>query len=114
MTTDFAAQPTFPSQARASVTELDCTRRAYGDSLMSDSVRSFNDEDITPLDMVVRNGMSRYHLRPVALPDAARSPSGASVPAALGKTIPERHADSTREHLEDTPEVRDWKWHTAP
>jgi xylulose-5-phosphate/fructose-6-phosphate phosphoketolase len=75
-------------------------------------VRGFNEEGTTttPFDMVVRNGMSRYHLCIEAL-----RRGGGALPrrqalidechAAL-----DRHQQYTRDHLEDMPEVRDWVW----
>ncbi|HYS25542.1 MAG TPA: phosphoketolase family protein, partial [Vicinamibacterales bacterium] len=75
-------------------------------------VRGFNEEGTTttPFDMVVCNGMSRYHLCIEAL-----RRSGGALPrqqtlidecqAAL-----ERHHLYSRDHLEDMPEVRDWVW----
>jgi xylulose-5-phosphate/fructose-6-phosphate phosphoketolase len=75
-------------------------------------VRGFNEEGTTttPFDMVVRNGMSRYHLCIEAL-----RRGGDALPrrqaliddchAAL-----ERHHRYTRDRLEDMPEVRDWVW----
>ena len=75
-------------------------------------VRGFNEEGTTttPFDMVVRNGMSRYHL---CIEGLRRG--GGALPrrqalidechAAL-----ERHLRYSRDHLEDMPEVRDWVW----
>ena len=60
--------------------------------------------------MVVKNGMSRYHLCLDALRYAQR-PSGQTqaltdhCTAMLG-----RHETYIREHLEDMPEVRDRTW----
>jgi xylulose-5-phosphate/fructose-6-phosphate phosphoketolase len=78
-------------------------------------VRGFNEEGTTttPFDMVVRNGMSRYHLCQVALRYAPRTPSGAADLAVLCKTMLDRHAAYVPKHLEDMPEVRDWTWPTA-
>ncbi len=75
-------------------------------------VRGFNEEGTTttPFDMVVRNGMSRYHLCLEAL---RRVPEGATRGAALAdhcRAMLERHERFIREHLEDMPEVRDWCW----
>ena len=75
-------------------------------------VRGFNEEGTTttPFDMVVRNGMSRYHLCLEAL---RRIPSGEQRGAALGRLcreMLERHPGYIREHFEDMPEVRDWHW----
>jgi xylulose-5-phosphate/fructose-6-phosphate phosphoketolase len=75
-------------------------------------VRGFNEEGTTttPFDMVVRNGMSRYDLCLEAL---RRLPDGDTRGAALGaqcRAMLDRHAGYIREHLEDMPEVRDWRW----
>ncbi len=76
-------------------------------------VRGFNEEGTTttPFDMVVRNGMSRYHLCLEALRRAgARGESEGARLAELCRTMLERHPGYIREHLQDMPEVRDWRW----
>jgi xylulose-5-phosphate/fructose-6-phosphate phosphoketolase len=78
-------------------------------------VRGFNEEGTTttPFDMVVRNEMSRYHLCLEAL---RRVPEGETRGAALAahcRTMLDRHAGYIHEHLEDMPEVRDWRWSEA-
>jgi xylulose-5-phosphate/fructose-6-phosphate phosphoketolase len=75
-------------------------------------VRGFNEEGTTttPFDMVVRNEMSRYHLCLEAL---RRIPEGATRGAALAdhcRAMLERHERYIRAHLEDMPEVQDWRW----
>jgi xylulose-5-phosphate/fructose-6-phosphate phosphoketolase len=75
-------------------------------------VRGFNEEGTTttPFDMVVRNEMSRYHLCLEAL---RRVPEGETRGAALAahcRTMLDRHDGYIREHLEDMPEVQDWRW----
>ncbi len=75
-------------------------------------VRGFNEEGTTttPFDMVVCNEMSRYHLCLEAL---RRVPEGEARGAALAdhcRAMLERHPRYIREHLEDMPEVRDWRW----
>jgi xylulose-5-phosphate/fructose-6-phosphate phosphoketolase len=75
-------------------------------------VRGFNEEGTTttPFDMVVRNEMSRYHLCLEAL---RRVPEGETRGAALAahcRTMLDRHVGYIHEHLEDMPEVRDWRW----
>jgi xylulose-5-phosphate/fructose-6-phosphate phosphoketolase len=75
-------------------------------------VRGFTEQGTTttPFDMVVLNGMSRFHLAAEALrrarPDAAETPG---LVEQLHQMIAEagRHA---RDHLEDPPEIRDWVW----
>jgi len=91
-------------------------------------VRGFNEEGTTttPFDMVVRNGISRYHLCIEALrrtaarperseaesrdrPEPARSwPTDALIDEC--KAMLARHETYVREHLEDMPEVAGWKW----
>ena len=75
-------------------------------------VRGFNEEGTTttPFDMVVLNGVSRYHLCQLAMKHAPRvraltPPLDQECEAILAK-----HHDYVREHLQDIPEVRDWKW----
>jgi xylulose-5-phosphate/fructose-6-phosphate phosphoketolase len=73
-------------------------------------VRGYNEEGTTttPFDMVVRNGMSRYHLCMEALRRAR--PPRADALTALCEAALARHAQYIREYLEDLPEVRDWTW----
>jgi xylulose-5-phosphate/fructose-6-phosphate phosphoketolase len=73
-------------------------------------VRGFMEEGTTttPFDMVVRNEMSRFHLcmeavRRAAYPDAAALRVWCEAMLA-------RHEGYIREHFEDLPQVRDWKW----
>jgi xylulose-5-phosphate/fructose-6-phosphate phosphoketolase len=75
-------------------------------------VRGFNEQGTTttPFDMVVLNGMSRYHLAREALRRARRAPDGAAALEAHCEEMLDRHHDYVREHLEDMPEVRDWTW----
>ncbi len=76
-------------------------------------VRGFNEEGTTttPFDMVVRNGMSRYQLCLEALRRAgARGQAEGAALAELCRTMLDRHPGYIREHLEDMPEVRDWRW----
>jgi xylulose-5-phosphate/fructose-6-phosphate phosphoketolase len=75
-------------------------------------VRGFNEEGTTttPFDMVVLNGMSRYHLVLEAL---RRLPNRGARGDALeehARAMLERHGGWVRQHLEDMPEVRDWTW----
>ena len=64
----------------------------------------------TPFDMVVLNGMSRYHLAIDAIRRARRRPEGAGLAEDYCDEMLARHADYVREHFEDMPEVRDWTW----
>lgn len=75
-------------------------------------VRGFNEEGTTttPFDMVVRNGMSRYHLCLEALRRLPSRGERGKALEALAKDMLARHEPYVREHLEDMPEVRDWAW----
>jgi len=75
-------------------------------------VRGFNEQGTTttPFDMVVMNGMSRYHLTALALRHAR-------LPAKLTSDLVgemERRIEAavqySREHFEDAVEIRDWTW----
>jgi len=75
-------------------------------------VRGFNEEGTTttPFDMVVLNGMSRYHLCIEAMRRVPRVrelvlPLIAECDDALA-----RHRTYVRANFEDMPEVRDWVW----
>ena len=75
-------------------------------------VRGFNEQGTTttPFDMVVLNGMSRYHLCIEALRRAgARLPDATALIAECRAALA-RHEVYSRAHLEDMPEVRDWVW----
>lgn len=78
-------------------------------------VRGFREEGTTttPFDMVVLNGMSRYHLCSEAL---RRLPQrGGKEDALMGycEQMLARHHGHVREHLEDMPEVEGWTWQPA-
>jgi xylulose-5-phosphate/fructose-6-phosphate phosphoketolase len=75
-------------------------------------VRGFMEEGTTttPFDMVVRNQMSRFHLCIEALRRSAY-PQAAPVVEWCQEMLA-RHQSYTREHFEDLPEIRDWKWST--
>jgi xylulose-5-phosphate/fructose-6-phosphate phosphoketolase len=75
-------------------------------------VRGFNEQGTTttPFDMVVLNGMSRYHLASLAVKYAGLS---ADRIAALRSDFSARIDDAvryTREHFEDPADVREWTW----
>ncbi|MEJ7841415.1 MAG: phosphoketolase family protein [Rubrobacter sp.] len=78
-------------------------------------VRGFNEQGTTttPFDMVVLNGMSRYHLAMDALkrldPGCRAQERVPTLKSELEARISWATAYS-REHLEDPPEVRDWTW----
>ena len=75
-------------------------------------VRGFIEQGTTttPFDMVVLNGMSRYHLAIDALRRARRRPPGAQAAEDYCEEMLSRHSEYIREHFEDMPEVRDWAW----
>jgi xylulose-5-phosphate/fructose-6-phosphate phosphoketolase len=64
----------------------------------------------TPFDMVVLNGMSRFHLAADAIRRASRRPAGASGLLDHCDDMLARHHDWTRSHFEDLPEIADWTW----
>ena len=75
-------------------------------------VRGFNEQGTTttPFDMVVLNGMSRYHLAIEAIKRAARlRPQAPHLVAELQLLI-DRAVAYSRERLEDEPEIRSWTW----
>jgi xylulose-5-phosphate/fructose-6-phosphate phosphoketolase len=73
-------------------------------------VRGFTEHGstTTPFDMVVRNGVSRYHLVVDALNNARRTPRGEGAVVDWCTAQLARHQQYVVEHLEDMPEVRDW------
>jgi xylulose-5-phosphate/fructose-6-phosphate phosphoketolase len=75
-------------------------------------VRGYQEEGTTttPFDMVVRNEISRYHLCIEALHRARRVPVGAETLVEHCKGMLRRHHTYVVEHLEDMPEVRDWRF----
>jgi len=75
-------------------------------------VRGFNEEGTTttPFDMVVRNGMSRYHLCIEALRRGGDKLKQREALIDQCQAELARHDLYVREHLEDMPEVRDWQW----
>jgi xylulose-5-phosphate/fructose-6-phosphate phosphoketolase len=75
-------------------------------------VRGFNEQGTTttPFDMVVLNGMSRYHLCIEALRRSARLSDRAPELIDLCKAAIEKATEYAREHLEDLPEISHWVW----
>ena len=75
-------------------------------------VRGYEEEGTTttPFDMVVRNHISRYHLCMEALRRARRAPVGGETLVEHCEDMLRRHHAYVVEHLEDMPEVRDWRW----
>jgi xylulose-5-phosphate/fructose-6-phosphate phosphoketolase len=75
-------------------------------------VRGFNEQGTTttPFDMVVLNGMSRYHLAMEALRRAKRFQEQAPELIVQCEAKLAEHHEYVRAHLEDMPEIRDWVW----
>jgi xylulose-5-phosphate/fructose-6-phosphate phosphoketolase len=75
-------------------------------------VRGFREQGTTttPFDMVVLNGMSRYHLCKEALRRMPQSGEREQALIARCDEMLARHYHYVREHFEDMPEVRDWVW----
>jgi xylulose-5-phosphate/fructose-6-phosphate phosphoketolase len=75
-------------------------------------VRGFHEQGTTttPFDMVVLNGMDRYSLAEQAVRRSRRAPEGARRLLDHCRAQLERHHRYKVEHLEDMPEVRDWRW----
>jgi xylulose-5-phosphate/fructose-6-phosphate phosphoketolase len=75
-------------------------------------VRGYEEEGTTttPFDMVVRNGMSRYHLVLEALRRAKRVPGEAETLVTHCNAMLKKHRGYIVDRLEDMPEVRDWRW----
>lgn len=75
-------------------------------------VRGFTEKGTTttPFDMAVMNELDRYHL---AIEAIERLPTlgekAAGIVVKLKRKLDEHHA-YVREHGEDMPEIRDWKW----
>ncbi|WP_316668672.1 phosphoketolase family protein [uncultured Propionibacterium sp.] len=63
----------------------------------------------TPFDMVVRNGVDRYHLVMDAINNATTSPEGSHELYQWCDSQLARHHEYIVEHLEDMPEIRDWR-----
>jgi len=79
-------------------------------------VRGFREQGTTttPFDMVVLNGISRYHLAIEALRRARRIPENSPALVERFNEQLRRHRAYVEEHLEDMPEVRDWTWSPPP
>ncbi|HEY3519188.1 MAG TPA: phosphoketolase family protein [Gammaproteobacteria bacterium] len=88
-------------------------RRTNHDNL---HVRGYKEEGTTttPFDMVVRNDLDRFHL---VADTAQRVPQLAARAAYTRQLMRDRlaeHSQYIREHGEDLPAVRDWKWPDPP
>jgi xylulose-5-phosphate/fructose-6-phosphate phosphoketolase len=78
-------------------------------------VRGFSEQGTTttPFDMVLLNGMSRYHLAMDALKGidlGSRARDRAPTLISELEAQVSRAKAYSREHLEDPPEIRDWVW----
>jgi xylulose-5-phosphate/fructose-6-phosphate phosphoketolase len=78
-------------------------------------VRGFSEQGTTttPFDMVVLNGMSRYHLAMDALKridPGCRAQDRAPTLIAELEALISRATAYSRENLEDPPEIREWVW----
>jgi xylulose-5-phosphate/fructose-6-phosphate phosphoketolase len=75
-------------------------------------VRGFNEQGTTttPFDMVVLNGISRYHLATAALRRVERFADRAPALVAECQAAIDAAVAYAREHFEDPPEIRDWVW----
>jgi xylulose-5-phosphate/fructose-6-phosphate phosphoketolase len=75
-------------------------------------VRGFQEQGTTttPFDMVVLNGMSRFHLASLALEFSSLEPARVAELRARCDGEMTAAVDYTRECLEDPPAIRDWCW----
>jgi xylulose-5-phosphate/fructose-6-phosphate phosphoketolase len=78
-------------------------------------VRGYEEEGTTttPFDMVVLNEMSRYHLALEALSRTSAVPTGSETLVTHCNAMLKRHHGYIIEHLEDMPEVSEWRWGQA-
>jgi len=60
--------------------------------------------------MTVKNKVSRYHLVMDTIINASRTPAGATDLIAWCRARLRAHDAYVVEHLEDMPEIRDWRW----
>jgi xylulose-5-phosphate/fructose-6-phosphate phosphoketolase len=75
-------------------------------------VRGYIEEGTTttPFDMVVLNKTSRYHLCLEALRRTTKTLPGAAKLIEYCNEMLVRHRKYVVEHLQDIPEINDWKW----
>ncbi|GAB07263.1 phosphoketolase [Gordonia amarae] len=73
-------------------------------------VRGYTEQGTTttPFDMVVLNGMSRYHLVTEVLRYAPAPLDGVDAVADYCRNQLERHREHIRTYFDDLPEIRDW------
>ncbi len=78
-------------------------------------VRGYREEGTTttPFDMVVLNRTSRFHLVIEALRRVPTPPANANLLSDECHALLKAHAAYVREHLEDMPEVRNFRWESA-
>ncbi len=78
-------------------------------------VRGYREEGstTTPFDMVVLNETSRFHLATEALRRARRQVDDEQRLLAECQAILVKHSAYVREHFEDLPEIRDFRWKSA-
>ena len=87
-------------------------RRTNHDNL---HVRGYKEEGTTttPFDMVVRNDLDRFHLVADVIDRVPKlGPVAAYAKQAIRDKLIE-HAEYIREHGEDLPEIRSWRWNSA-
>src|SRR5205807_74197 len=86
-----------------------CYRRHNHDNF---HVRGYKEEGTTttPFDMVVLNNMDRFQLAIDAIHRLPKPPDAAQATIQLLQAKLAEHHDYVREHGEDMPEVRDWRW----
>jgi xylulose-5-phosphate/fructose-6-phosphate phosphoketolase len=78
--------------------------------LMTLFPRYFHPHGTTPFDMVVLNGMSRYHLATEAIKRTrAIYPRSEVLLAELQASIAQA-VQYSKDHFEDLPEISDWRW----
>jgi xylulose-5-phosphate/fructose-6-phosphate phosphoketolase len=75
-------------------------------------VRGFNEQGTTttPFDMVVLNGMSRYHLAIEALRRVTRIRPQAPGFIADLESLTQKAVAYSRQQFEDMPEIANWTW----
>nr|WP_246104311.1 hypothetical protein [Mucilaginibacter corticis] len=75
-------------------------------------VRGYMEEGTTttPFDMTVLNQMSRYHLAADAIRRLAEKPEGGDAFLQWCDNQLAAHTDYIHEHLDDQPEIKNWKW----
>ncbi len=78
-------------------------------------VRGYREEGTTttPFDMVVLNRTSRFHLAMEALKRVRRPPANANLLLDECQEAIRSHSAYVREHLQDMPEISDFRWNGA-